>query len=191
MPLPFHDLAAAIRADFGSTQRYRAKYHSDKIPNSALPGALISRIGLQMLAAVRVMQALNQSKLPLLPRVASRLIRHVYGAEIHWDARIAPGISVVHGNGLVISKDATVAPGCILFQNVTLGQGIDPESRVVGGPTLEQDVQVGPGATLIGPIRVGEGTKIMAGAVLTRSVPPRSLVRPPESLVVSRDAKEG
>ena len=61
-----------------------------------------------------------------------------------------------------------VGEGCILFHNVTLGEGVDPETRETGAPTLGRDVHVGPGATLLGPIHVGDGTKIMAGAVLTR-----------------------
>src|SRR5690606_15886780 len=107
-------------------------------------------------------------------------------AEIHWDADIAPGISIVHGNGLVISKAAKVGPGCILFHQVTLGEGIDPETRAVGAPHLVADVHVGPGAKLLGPITVGAGSKIMAGVVLTRSVPPGSLVQAPVPLVTQR-----
>jgi serine O-acetyltransferase len=147
---------------------------------------LVSKIGLQMLANVRVMQALDSAHVPLLPQVVSRMIRHLYGAEIHWKAKIAPGVSIVHGNGLVISKQATVGPGCILFQNVTLGEGIDPLTREVGGPTLGADVHVGPGAVIIGPIVIGAGSKIMAGAVVTQSVPPRCVVRSIVPEVVTR-----
>jgi len=86
---------------------------------------------------------------------------------------------LVHGMGLAISGEARVGRGCILFQHVTLGMGIDPETRRPGAPSLERNVHVGPGATLIGPITVGEGSKVMAGAVLTRSVPPGSLVETP------------
>jgi serine O-acetyltransferase len=139
-----------------------------------------------MLASVRVMQALTEAKVPMLPQIMSRIIRHAYGAEIHWDAKIAPGVSIVHGNGLVISREATVGAGCILFHNVTLGQGIDPVSRAIGGPTLGADVHVGPGATLLGPIHIGDGSKIMAGAVVTQSVPPRSIVRSPVTEVAAR-----
>jgi serine O-acetyltransferase len=121
--------------------------------------------------------------------VASRLIRHLYGAEIHWNAEVADGVSIVHGNGLVLSHQARVGPGCILFHNVTLGVGLDPVTRESGAPTLGKDVHVGPGATLLGPIHVGDGTKVMAGAVLTHSVPPNSLVKPaPVEVSVRRSA---
>jgi serine O-acetyltransferase len=142
-----------------------------------------------MMASVRLMQSLEAAQIPLLPQVVSRLIRHFYGAEIHWRAAIAPGVSLIHGTGLVVSHSAHVAPGCILFQHVTLGEGIHPETRQVGAPRLGLDVHVGPGATLIGPIEIGDRTKIMAGAVVTRSVPPDSLVRPAEAVVTRRDPK--
>jgi serine O-acetyltransferase len=180
-------LRQSVLADYESTRRYRGKYHAQDLSSGRLAPALVTKIGLQMLLGVRAMQALKSARVPFAPKLVSRLLRHLYGAEIHWDADIAPGISLVHGNGLVIGKDATVGPGCILFHNVTLGQGIDALTRQIGGPTLEADVHVGPGATLLGPIRIGAGTKIMAGAVLTESVPPRSLVRSPVPQVVSRD----
>jgi serine acetyltransferase len=51
---------------------------------------------------------------------------------------------------------------------------------------LGRDVHVGPGATLLGPIHVGDRTKVMAGAVLTKSVPADSLVKPADSIVTTR-----
>jgi serine O-acetyltransferase len=135
------------------------------------------------------MQTLEAARIPLLPQVLSRLIRHAYGAEIHWRADISPGVFVVHGTGLVVSHAARVGPGCILFQHVTLGEGIHPETRQVGAPRLGLDVHVGPGATLLGPIEIGDRTKIMAGAVVTRSVPADSLVRSAEPLVIPRVRK--
>ncbi len=182
-------LLAALRADHASLRRNRAKYHAERVGPGQLPLHLATKIGLQMLAGVRVMQSLRRHQVPLLPQVTSRLIRHLYGAEIHWDADIAPGISLVHGNGLVISHAARVAEGCILFHNVTLGEGLDPVTRERGAPTLEPGVHVGPGATLLGPITVGRGSKVMAGAVLTESVPPGSLVTTPSPEVRPRQPK--
>jgi serine acetyltransferase len=179
-------LWGALRADHASLRRNREKYHGEVVRPGQLPAHLATKIGLQMLAAVRVMQALRRRRVPLLPQVTSRLIRHLYGAEIPVDADIAPGISLVHGNGLVISHAARVAEGCILFHNVTLGEGVDPLTREQGAPTLERGVHVGPGAVLLGPITIGAGSKIMAGAVVTESVPPNSVVTSPRPEVRPR-----
>lgn len=181
----------SVRADYRSVQVNRAKYHRDRITLGQLPLDLIRKIGFQMMVAVRVMGLARDLRLPLAPQILSRLIRHLYGAEIHWDARLADGISVVHGVGLVIGHGARVGERCILFHNVTLGESLDPETKEAGSPELEEDVHVGPGATILGPIIVGAGTKIMGGSVLDRSVPPRSLVRPaPVSVSLRASARE-
>jgi len=179
-------LLAAIRADHAAVRRQRLKYHAEQIAPGRIGRDLVAKVGLQMLAWYRLMHWLDARRVPLVPMVLSRLVRHLYGAELHWRARLAPGISLVHGNGLVLSHGAEVAEGCILFQNVTLGESIDAVSGVIGAPRLERDVHVGPGATLLGPIVVGEGSKVMAGVVLTHSVPPFSLVAAPAPMVSPR-----
>ena len=186
MANPFLTFFRSVRADYGTVQRYRSKYHGDERSFSRLPVDAVAKIGFQMMIAMRTMRLLRDAKVPLLPQVASRLIRYAYGAEVHWNTTLRDGIAIVHGTGLVLSHRATVGEGCILFHNVTLGEGLDPETRESGAPTLGRDVHVGPGATLLGPIHVGDGSKIMAGAVLTRSVPPGSLVRPADSIVTER-----
>jgi len=177
---------STVRADYGSVQRYRQKYHSESIPLTRMPVDAVKKIGFQMMLATRVMRLARDLHLPLGGQIGSRLIRHLYGAEIHWDTEIAGGVSLVHGTGLVLSHRASVGEGCILFHNVTLGEALDPVTKESGAPTLGKDVHIGPGATLLGPIHVGDGTKIMAGAVLTRSVPPNSLVKPAEPTISTR-----
>lgn len=180
----------AVRADYGSVQRYRAKYHGQQIGLKRLPIDFARKIGFQTITVVRVMQLMRDLNVPVAPQIVSRAIRHLYSSEIHWDAQIAPGVSIVHGTGLVISHAATVGEGCILFHNVTLGEGIDPKTRASGAPSLGRDVHIGPGSTLLGPITVGDGTKIMAGSVLAVSVPANSLVKPADAVISGR-AKPG
>jgi serine O-acetyltransferase len=182
----FRDMLKAIQADHDSLRRHWRKYRGDAGSSRSLVVDLVSRVGFQMMTWYRVMRFLDQVRVPLLPRIVSRMIRLVFGAEIHWKARIAPGVSIVHGVGLVLSHAAEVGPGCILFHNVTLGETRDPTSGQVGAPRLANDVHVGPGATLLGPIHVGSGTKIMAGVVLDHSVAAGSLVRPAQALVTQR-----
>ena len=182
---------AAIRADYEATRRQRLKYHGEVIPAGRIWLDLFRKVGFQTLAAYRLMRFFREARIPLVPQIISRLIRHLYSAEIHWDARIEPGVSIVHGVGLVLSHAAVVGEGCILFHNVTLGENLDPVTGHIGAPRLEANVHVGPGATLLGPITVGEGTKIMASAVLMRSVRARSLVQVPEAQVTSRQPSGG
>jgi serine acetyltransferase len=172
-----------LREDHAVMAAYQLKYGHANPSTGNLASDVAQKIGLQIMAAVRLMRALRQGGSPLGAKIVSRLIRHLHGSDIHWDAEFQPGVMIVHGMGLCISHAARVGRGCILFQNVTLGMGIDPVTREIGAPTLEENVRVGPGATLSGPITVGAGSKIMAGAVLTTSVPRNSLVEmPPPSV---------
>lgn len=181
--------ASAITADYEQVRRYQSKYHGKHTPSWHIAIDSVRKVGVQMTIAIRLMQAFEQSKLPLVPQLTSRAIRHLYGAEIHWKAKLDPGLTIVHGCGLVVSHAATIGRGCILFQNVTLGESFDTVTKRQGAPTLGQDVHVGPGATLLGPITIGDRTKIMAGAVLSHSVPPDSLVRPAAATVEPRAAR--
>lgn len=158
-----------------------------EMPSAAsLASDAVKKIGFQLMIAYRVMRFFRSAGLVLGAQFMSRTIRHAFASDIHWDADLEPGITIVHGFGLAISYAARARSGCILFQNVTLGYGPDPETKVGGAPLLERNVHVGIGATLFGPIVVGEGTKIMAGCVLSRSVPPRSIVEAPVPHVGAR-----
>jgi serine acetyltransferase/glycosyltransferase involved in cell wall biosynthesis len=155
--------------------RYEIQHDGDQTSTARL---LLHDIGLQLLLGVRVMQFLKDAGHPTGSRVASRLLRHLFGADIHPDAAIAPGIAIIHGNGIVVGSGAVVSEACLLFQNVTLGAGRHPETGETGYPVLGTRVHVGPGSTLIGPIEVGSNSKLMAGSVLDVSLPDHSLVRP-------------
>ena len=156
----------------------------------SLGADLVKKIGFQEMVAVRAMRSLRARGLTLGAQFVSRMIRHTFGSDIHWDAQFEPGVMLVHGFGLAVSYAAYVSEGCILFQQVTLGFGTDPDSKESGGPRLEPYVHVGIGATLFGPIVIGRESKIMAGCVLNRSVPMRSIVEAPRPEIVARKAKQ-
>jgi serine acetyltransferase/GT2 family glycosyltransferase len=178
-------LVESIRADHVALQKSQGKYGIDRAPRS-LGVEVVNNIGLQVLAAYRVMRALHEAGHAVAAKVMSRLIRHAYGSDIHWEADFAPGVVIVHGFGLAIAKGVRVGEGCILFQGVTLGIGRDGKSGNTGAPTLERDVHVGVGATLVGPITVGRESKIMAGCTVTQSIPARSLVEAPQPAIRAR-----
>jgi serine O-acetyltransferase len=190
----FRSLVSAVRADHAMLHHYDGKYGGPDAGEGgerSLGRDLVVRAGFQMLAACRAMRFCADAGIPLAPQVASRLIRHAYGSDVHWEAELEPGIVVVHGMGLAISRVARVQKGAILFQHVTLGVGVDPESRRVGAPTIERDAHIGAGSTLVGPITVGARSKITANCFVRASIPADSLVEAPAPTVSARGPRAG
>lgn len=183
--------ASAVRADHDMLRHYDDKYAPEERPPRALARDLVQRLGFQMMTAYRLMRLFAEAGVPLAPQVMGRLIRLLYGADIHYDARFAEGVVIVHGMGIAVSHAARVGSGVILSQNVTLGDGVDAQTRTAGAPTIEEGVHVGPGATIIGPVTIGARSKIMPGAVVRESVPGGSLVETPAPRVVPRRAPSG
>lgn len=186
-PLEF---VRCVFKDFAEIQRTRKKWFREDKSLTSLPTDAVKKIGFQMMLAIRFMHLCRDSGLTLMAQASSRMIRHLYAAEIHWDAQVAAGVGIVHGNGLVLSHASKVGEGCILFHNVTLGEANHPDTRQLGAPTLGKHVHIGPGATLLGPIHIGDHAKILAGALVTRDVPARAVVRPAEVIVEVRDERK-
>ena len=183
----WREFAAAVRADHAALCAHDERYGSRGDRRGHLAADFVVRIGFQMMVVYRVMRLCRALGIPLAPQILSRLMRHLYGSDIHWDAEFEPGVTLVHGIGMCISGLARVGAGAILFQNVTLGTSIHPETREIGAPELGRDVHVAPGATLVGPISIGAGSKIAAGCVVTRSIPAGSLVQGEIPTVRARD----
>ncbi len=79
--------------------------------------------------------------------------------------------------GLEIGDDVMIGPNVSL---ITSGHPVEPSRRrdfVVAKPILiERNVWIGAGATIIGGVTVGENSVVAAGAVVTKDVPPNTLV---------------
>jgi len=120
-------------------------------------------------------------------RFVSHVSRFLTGIEIHPAATIGPGVFIDHGMGVVIGETAEVGQNVTLYQGVTLGgTSLKREKR---HPTLERNVVVGTGGAVIGAIRLGEGTRVGAGSVVVKDVPPNSVVVGVPGKVIIRDGK--
>ena len=110
----------------------------------------------------------------LSARWISHLSRFLTGIEIHPGATIGEGTFIDHGMGIVIGETAEIGEHVTLYQGVTLGG--TTHSKGKRHPTIEKNVVIGAGAKVLGPFRVGEGSRIGAGSVVVREVPPHSTV---------------
>lgn len=123
----------------------------------------------------------------LLGRFVSHVGRSLTGIEIHPAARIEPGLFIDHGMGVVIGETAEVGENVTLYQGVTLGG--TSLKRAKRHPTLGNNVVVGAGARVIGAITIGDGSRIGAGSVVVRDVPPNSVVVGVPGRVTHRDGQ--
>jgi serine O-acetyltransferase len=117
-------------------------------------------------------------------RFLSHLGRFLTGIEIHPNATLGPGLFIDHGMGVVIGETAEVGENVTLLHGVTLGgTSLKKEKR---HPTLGDNVVVGAGAGVFGAFTIGSGSRIGAGSVVVREVPPNSVVVGVPGRVTSR-----
>ena len=124
-------------------------------------------------------------KLKLLARAVSQCTKFFTGIEIHPGAKIAGGVFIDHGSGVVIGETAEIGTNVTIYQGVTLGgTGKDKGKR---HPTIGNNVMISAGAKILGPFKVGDNAKIGAGSVVLSEVPPNSTVVGIPGKVVRRD----
>src|ERR1700733_3394487 len=79
--------------------------------------------------------------------------------------------------GLDIADDVMIGPNVSL---ITAGHPLEPSQRrstTIGKPiVIERNVWIAAGATIIGGVTVGENSVVAAGSVITKDVPPNTLV---------------
>lgn len=126
--------------------------------------------GFHILVYHRIAHWLYGHKHFFLARWVSQRGRHKTGIEIHPGARIGRCLFIDHGMGIVFGETTEIGDNCTIYHGVTLGgTGKDTGKR---HPTLEDDVVVGAGAKVLGPFTVGRGSKVGAGAIVLKEVPP-------------------
>ena len=120
--------------------------------------------------------------------IISQFSRLLTGIEIHPGAKIGKDVFIDHGMGVVIGETAEVGNNVTIYQGVTLGgTGKDVGKR---HPTIGNNVMIGSGAKVLGPINVGDNSKIGAGSVVVKDVPPFTTVTGVPGKVVAKNAPE-
>ncbi|GGA53521.1 serine acetyltransferase [Kroppenstedtia guangzhouensis] len=141
--------------------------------------------GLHAIWMYRIAHWLYKHKWFLCARLLSQLARFLTGIEIHPGARIGRGLFIDHGMGVVIGETCEIGNHVTIYQGVTLGgTGKEKGKR---HPTIEDGVLIATGAKVLGSMRIGRGSKIGAGSVVLKEVPPNSTVVGVPGRVVVQD----
>nr|WP_205774426.1 serine O-acetyltransferase EpsC [Alkalicoccus luteus] len=130
--------------------------------------------GVHAVWAHRAAHWLWKKKLYFFARFLSQVSRFFTGIEIHPGATIGQRLFIDHGMGVVIGETCEIGDSVTIFQGVTLGgTGKEKGKR---HPTLEDHVLVASGAKVLGSMRIGKHSRIGAGSVVLKEVPPNSTV---------------
>src|SRR5476651_1345563 len=97
-------------------------------------------------------------------------ISELFNVDIHPAAKLGKGIMIDHANGVVIGETAVVEDDVSMLHDVTLG-GTGKESGD-RHPKVRRGVLLSLGAKILGNIEVGEYSRVGAGSVVLKSVPP-------------------
>lgn len=145
----------------------------------SLEEVILAYPGFYALCVHRLAHELNQLGVPLIARIFSEYAHAKVGIDIHPAAKIGKNLFMDHGTGIVIGETAIIGNNVKIYQGVTLGALYVEKklSDVKRHPTVEDNVVIYANATILGGETViGHDSVIGAGAWLTRSVTPYSLV---------------
>lgn len=98
----------------------------------------------------------------------------VFQTDINPAARIGRGLFLDHATGLVVGSTAVIGDNVSILQGVTLGgTGKETGDR---HPKIGDGVLIGAGAKILGNIEIGHCSRVAAGSVVLKPVPPKSTV---------------
>lgn len=143
--------------------------------------------GLHAIIFHRIAHFFYRRRLFLIARLISHISRFLTQIEIHPGAKIGEGFFIDHGAGVVIGETTEIGDNVTIYQGVTLGgTGKEKGKR---HPTIGNNVVISTGAKILGSITVGDNSKIGAGSVVLKNVPPNSTVVGVPGRVVVRDGQ--
>jgi len=156
----------------------------------SLMEVLLCYPGLHAVIIHRMSHGLYKKGFIVLPRVISNISKFLTGIEIHPGAKIGRRLFIDHGTGVVIGETTEIGNDVTIYQGATLGgTGKEKGKR---HPTIRNNVVISSGAKILGPFTVGDNSKIGAGSVVLKEVPPNcTVVGVPGRIVVKDNKKVG
>jgi putative colanic acid biosynthesis acetyltransferase WcaB len=103
------------------------------------------------------------------------VVEWVWGIEIPRKTTIGRGLSLYHGQALVINLRTIIGDNCTLRNSTTIGNKKQADGTYGPSPRIGNNVDIGANVVIIGDIEIGDNVIIGAGAVVTKSIPANSV----------------
>ena len=102
-------------------------------------------------------------------------VEWVLGIELPRKLVIGPGLTLFHGQALVINNKTIIGKNCVLRNSTTIGHKKLDDGSFSKCPSIGDNVDIGANVCIIGDVTVGNNVIIGAGAVVIKNVPPNSI----------------
>lgn len=109
----------------------------------------------------------------ILYKLADTWVHWIWGIKLGYTVQLGRRVRIWHHGGMVLGA-RSIGDDVHIRQNTTFG--IARRSQLNGKPMIGDRVDIGCGAVILGHIQIGHDSVIGANAVVTRDVPPRSVV---------------
>ncbi len=103
-------------------------------------------------------------------------VEWVWGIEIPRKTTIGKGLSLFHGQALVVNLGVVIGDNCTLRNSTTIGNKKLADGTLSRPPRIGNNVDIGANVVIIGDVEIGDNVIIGAGSVVTKSIPANSVV---------------
>ncbi|HEY0281224.1 MAG TPA: serine O-acetyltransferase [Rhizomicrobium sp.] len=156
-------IVEAVRADLS------AVFDRDPACHSHAEAFLFFK-GFQALESYRIAHWLWTQKRDGMALFFQSRISQLFDVDIHPAAKLGRGIMIDHATGVVIGETAVVEDDVSMLHGVTLGgTGKETGDR---HPKVRRGVLLSMGVKVLGNIEIGEYSRVGAGSVVLKSIPP-------------------
>ena len=160
-------IGEAVRADLS------AVFQRDPACHSYVQAFLFFK-GFHSLQSHRIAHWLWREKRTWMAYFFQNRVSDLFAVDIHPAAPFGRGIFMDHATGVVVGETAIVEDDVSMLHGVLLGgTGKESEDR---HPKVRRGVLLGAGAKVLGNIEVGEYSRVGAGSVVLKPVPPCTTV---------------
>jgi putative colanic acid biosynthesis acetyltransferase WcaB len=104
------------------------------------------------------------------------VVEWVWGIELPRKTVIGKGLSLYHGQALVVNQGVIFGDNCTLRNSTTIGHKKQADGSFSRCPRIGSGVDIGANVVIIGDIEIGDNVIIGAGTVVTKSIPANSVV---------------
>jgi len=98
-------------------------------------------------------------------------VEWILGVELQWKTKAGKGLTLYHGQALVVNGGTILGSKCTLRHCTTIGNKQLDNGTYSNAPIIGNNVDIGSNVCIIGGIHIGNNVKIGSGTVVTKDLP--------------------